>query len=351
MEINYKFWKNKVVLITGHTGFKGSWLCIYLHFLGAKIIGYALKPNKNQTLFKILKISKFIHKNYFGNIQNKSNLEKIIKKDKPKIIFHLAAQSLVINSCLNPLDNFKTNLMGSVNLLEIIRKLPYAISVVFVTSDKCYKINKIKKKYKETDELGGTDPYSSSKACAEILVNSYKKTFFYNSEINIATVRSGNIIGGGDWNQNRLIPDIFRSIINKKKLLIRNINHTRPWLFILDALTGYLKVAEKIFKNKKYSEAWNFAPNYNKSVKEIVKYALKKKFIKNYKIQKKSHNIETLKLDLNNNKSKKILKWKNKLNFFKTLDYTFDWYNNLLNEKDMHLETIKQIQKFIKYEM
>jgi len=348
MVINYQFWKNKKILITGHTGFKGSWLCIYLHFLGAKIIGYALKPNENQKLFKILKIKKFIYKNYYGNIQNKNNLQNVIKKEKPEIIFHLAAQSLVINSYLNPLENFKTNLMGSVNLLEIIRKIQYVKSLVFVTTDKCYKIKKIKKKYKETDELGGTDPYSSSKACAEILVNSYKKTFFNNCKLNVATARSGNIIGGGDWNLNRLIPDIFKSIINKKKLIIRNINHTRPWLFVLDSLTGYLILAEKNFKNKKYAEAWNFAPNQNKSVKDILNYAIKKKLIKNYKLQKDSKNIETSKLDLNNNKAKKKLYWNAKLSFHETLDYTFDWYNNFLNKKNMYLETMKQIKKYIK---
>jgi CDP-glucose 4,6-dehydratase len=348
MAINYKFWKNKKVLITGHTGFKGSWLCIYMHFFGAKIIGYALKPNKNQKLFKILKIEKFIYKNYYGNIQNKNSLEKIIKKEKPKIIFHLAAQSLVINSIINPLQNFKTNLMGSVNLLEIIRKSRYVRSVVFVTSDKCYKINKIKDKYKETDELGGTDPYSSSKACAEILVNSYRKTFFNNSKLNIATARSGNIIGGGDLNQNRLLPDIFKSIINKKKLQVRNINHTRPWLFVLDSLTGYLILAEKNFKNKKYATAWNFAPNQNKSVKDIVNYAIKKKIIKNYGLQKKSQNIETSKLHLNSDKSKKQLNWNTKLSFHETLNYTFNWYNSFLNKKNMYIETLKQIQKYIK---
>lgn len=348
MAINYKFWKNKKVLITGHTGFKGSWLCIYLFFLGAKIIGYSLKPNKNQKLFKLLKIRKFILKNYYGNIQNKNNLEKVIKKEKPEIIFHLAAQSLVINSYINPLENYKTNLMGSVNLLEIIRKLKYIRSVIFVTTDKCYKVNKNKKKYKETDEIGGTDPYSSSKACAEILVNSYKKTYFNNTKLNIATARSGNIIGGGDWNKDRLIPDIFKSIINKKKLIIRNINHTRPWLFVLDSLTGYLILAEKNYKSKKYSEAWNFAPNQNKSVKDIINYAIKKNLIKNYKIQKNSKSIETSKLDLNSNKSKKILLWNTKLSFHQSLDYTIDWYNNFLNKKNMHLETMKQIQKYVK---
>ena len=346
--IDYNFFKKKTILITGHTGFKGSWLSYWLYLLGANVIGYSLRPNKNQKLFEILKIRKYIFKNYYGNIQNKNNLEKVIKREKPEIIFHLAAQSLVINSYINPLENYKTNLMGSVNLLEIIRKLKYIRSVIFVTTDKCYKVNKNKKKYKETDEIGGVDPYSSSKACAEILVNSYKKTFFNNTKLNIATARSGNIIGGGDWNQDRLIPDIFKSIINKKKLIIRNINHTRPWLFVLDSLTGYLILAEKNFKNKKYAAAWNFAPNENKSVKDILNYAIKKKLIKNYKLQKDLKNIETSKLDLNNNKSKKQLYWNAKLSFHETLDYTFDWYNNFLNKKNMYLETMKQIQKYIK---
>lgn len=348
MGVSNKFWRGKRVLITGHTGFKGSWLSIYLNYLGAKIIGYSLKPNKDQKLFKLLKLEKTIFKNYYGNIQNIKNLEKIIHKEKPKIIFHLAAQSLVLSSYEDPLENFKTNLMGSVNILEALRKSKFVKSVIFVTSDKCYKINNSVKKYRETDELGGLDPYSCSKACAENLVISYNKSFFENSKINLATVRSGNIIGGGDWSKNRLLPDMFRSISNKKKLIVRNINHTRPWLFILEALTGYLILAEKNYKSKKFVGAWNFSPNKNKSVNNIINYAIQKKIISGYKIQKNSKKIENPKLDLYNYKSKKYLNWNTKLTFYESLDYTFNWYKKFLSKQNMYSETMKQIHTYLK---
>ena len=351
MNLKNKFWINKKVLITGHTGFKGSWLSMYLNTLGAKVIGFSLPPRKDQKLFNILNIKNKIFKNYFYDILDIKKLKEVIKKNKPKIVFHLAAQSLVLNSYKNPQENFMTNLVGTVNLMEILRKDKNVKSTIFITTDKCYKIYNLKRKYKESAELGGVDPYSASKACAEIIVNSYNKSFFSKRDNTIATARSGNIIGGGDFSQNRIIPDIVRSIINKNKLIIRNKKHTRPWLFILDTLTGYLKLAEHGFSNKKVSGAWNFGPKKSYSVNQILQYCLKEKIINNFKENKSFINKETPRLMLDSTKSYSVIKWRPKLNLSKSLYYTFEWYKNYILNKDMKIFTTQQIQKFLKNEL
>ena len=233
IQINKKFWQNKKIFITGHTGFKGSWLCLILSLFKCKIAGYSLAPTKKQKLFNIFKIYKLVKKNYFFDIRDKKKLFSAIQESKPEIIFHLASQSLVLESYKDPYFNFSTNLIGTINILEAAKKFNFIKSFVFVTSDKCYT-NLNKKKYIETDKIqGNIDPYSCSKACAEIIVDSYNQSFFRNSNINLATVRSGNIIGGGDWSENRLLPDIMNSIKNNNFLKIRNPQSTRPWLHIL----------------------------------------------------------------------------------------------------------------------
>jgi CDP-glucose 4,6-dehydratase len=333
--INKNFWKNKKVFITGHTGFKGSWLCLLLNLLDCKITGYSLAPTKQQKLFNIFKIYKLVKKNYFLDIRDKKKLFNAIRKSKPEIIFHLASQSLVLESYKDPFFNFSTNLIGTVNILEAAKKFRFIKSFVFVTSDKCYT-NLNKKKYIETDKTqGNKDPYSCSKACAELIVDSYNQSFFRKAKINIATVRSGNIIGGGDWSENRLLPDIMRSIKNCNLLKIRNPQSTRPWLHILDSLCGYIKIAEKLFINKNFSGPWNFSPNgKSENVKTIVNFFKKKtkikvQFIKNKKFKEQNF------LNLCSNKSREMLSWQPKYNLNKSLISAYSWYKNYFNKKNI----------------
>jgi CDP-glucose 4,6-dehydratase len=327
--LNIKFWKKKKVFITGHTGFKGSWLCLILNYLGAKNYGYALKPEK-KSLFNESKIQNFLSSNTFGDIKNINLLKKRIQRIKPEIVFHLAAQPLVIESYKNPLKTFETNVMGTVNLLECLRNIKSIKSVVIVTTDKVYKINKKNTSYSEISELGGYDPYSCSKVCAEIVVGYYIKSFFQKTKLRnrISTARAGNVIGGGDYSKNRLLPDIIKSINNKSNLIIRNPNNIRPWQHVIEPLVGYLVLAEHQFKDKIKDKhnVWNFGPNKNsfKKVIDIVNITKKLSFFK-FKIHNKNKFVETKVLKLNSNKAHKKLKWFLKMNLETSLKQVIDW--------------------------
>ena len=330
-----KFWNKKKVFITGHTGFKGSWLCIMLNYLNSTIHGYALKPEKN-SLFNKSKIKKEIKSNIYADINDLEKLKKKLKKTKPEIIFHLAAQPLVLESYKKPLKTFATNVMGTVNLLECVKEVKSIKSVVIITTDKVYKINKKNNEYKEIDQLGGFDPYSASKVGTEIAVDSYIKSFFNKTPLKnrVSTARAGNVIGGGDFSKNRLVPDIMKAINNKDKLIIRNPNYIRPWQHVLDPLLGYLILAEKQFKNQvnKNDHSWNFGPNKNnfKKVIDVVSYIKRKeKFDYNFTTNNKF--IETDILKLNSSKAKKYLKWTPKWGLVEALNKTIEW-NNLVKK-------------------
>ena len=330
-----KFWKKKRVFITGHTGFKGSWLCIVLNHLGSKIIGYSLRPEKN-SLFNKSKIIKNLTSNHFSDINNIIKLKKALRQAKPEIIFHLAAQPLVLKSYKKPLETFSTNMIGTANLLELIREIKSIKSVVIITTDKVYKINKRNIEYEEFNQLGGFDPYSTSKVGTEIIVNSYVKSFFNktNLKYKISTARAGNVIGGGDFSKNRLVPDIIKAINNNKKLIIRNPNQIRPWQHVLDPLMGYMRLAEKQYKGKikDTNNCWNFGPDKKnfKKVIDIVNFIKKiNKF--NYNIKVSKYYKETEVLKLNSTKAKKVLGWSSKLSIRDTLNKTIEW-NNLVKK-------------------
>ena len=330
-----KFWKKKRVFITGHTGFKGSWLCIVLNHLGSKIIGYSLRPEKN-SLFNKSKIIKDLSSNHFSDINNIIKLKKALRQAKPEIIFHLAAQPLVLKSYKKPLETFSTNMIGTANLLELIREIKSIKSVVIITTDKVYKINKRNIEYEEFNQLGGFDPYSTSKVGTEIIVNSYIKSFFNktNLKYKISTARAGNVIGGGDFSKNRLVPDIIKAINNNKKLIIRNPNQIRPWQHVLDPLMGYMRLAEKQYKGKikDTNNCWNFGPDKKnfKKVIDIVNFIKKiNKF--NYNIKVSKYYKETEVLKLNSTKAKKVLGWSSKLSIRDTLNKTIEW-NNLVKK-------------------
>jgi len=348
-----KFWKNKKVLITGHTGFKGSWLSVLLSVFQAKIYGYSLKPKKN-FLFEKANLNKIFQRSIYGDILNTKKLYKSIKHIKPSIIFHLAAQPLVIESYKNPKKTFDTNIFGTINLLETVRKIKTIKTVVIITTDKVYKIGKNSPYYNENNQLGASDPYGTSKSCVEFIAESYKYSFFKKRNISIVTARAGNVIGGGDYSENRIVPDYLRALNGNKKLVIRNAEHIRPWQYVLEPLYGYLILAnrETQKKNNKIFSAWNFAPNRNDniSVKKLINFFQTSKMNKNkvfIKIQKKKkQEKETQILRLNANKSKKFLGWKNKYNLKKTINSILKW--NELTKKNSEFDMcIKFVKNYL----
>ena len=347
-----KFWKGKKVFITGHTGFKGSWMCILLNMLGAKIYGYSLKPNK-KSLFNQAKCRKFLVKNTYANVKNFKFLNNQIKRSKPDLIFHLAAQPLVSEAFLKPHDTFKTNVEGTLNILESIKTKNFIKSVVIITTDKVYKIKNSNKIYNETDMLGGIEPYSVSKVCAELISKSYIETYFKNTNLRnrVSTARSGNVIGGGDYSLNRLIPDILKSKNSKKQLVVRNPNHIRPWQHVIEPTLGYLMLAEAQYKGKlvNIKPCWNFGPNHNNFVKvrDIINLVKKKINIKiKLKKDQKFHETSTLKLD--SKKSKKILNWYPKWNLRSCIENILEWDENYKKNKNVKKICENQIIKYFK---
>ena len=345
-----QFWRNKNVFITGHTGFKGSWLSIWLNELGANVIGYSLAPASNPNMFESLSIEKNV-KTVFGDIRNYDELKAQVISAKPEIIIHMAAQALVLDSYHNPIETYQTNMMGTVNILNAIREVPSVKVFINVTSDKCYENKENFKAFKESDVLGGADPYSSSKACSELITASYRDSFFKDT-VAIATARAGNVIGGGDWASNRIIPDYIKKINQNQKLSIRNPTAIRPWQFVLEPLSGYLSLAEKLFtEGHAYAEAWNFGPDNqdDKSVEWLIS-----KFDKeycggnNFKIllnDNLPHEANYLRLDCS--KSIKKLDWSPKLNVEECILLTSNWYKNFYKkDKDMYAFSVEQIKQF-----
>ncbi len=350
MEKIKNFYKNKRVLVTGATGFKGSWLCLWLYIMGAKVYGIGNNPNKNKKLFYELGLNKKIHISLF-DIRNYEKIKKLIKKIKPNLIFHLAAQPLIFESYEKPFETFDINVRGTLNILEIIKNHKFIKSSIFITSDKCYEnVGKIVA-YKEDDRLGGVDPYSASKSSAELTIRAYRESFFKNTNQAISSVRAGNVIGGGDWSKNRLIPDVIRSLLKNKKIIIRNPNFNRPWQHVLEPLKGYLILGSKQYKNpQKYSSAWNFGtrPNSVTSVKEIVGYMTKywKQGKTKFRKNKKYYEQKNLQLDIK--KAKKYLNWWPTYSVEKSVKITTNWYFKVKEKKiNAFSVTKKQIEKYM----
>jgi len=350
--INHKLWKNNNVLITGHTGFKGGWLAFYLKNLGANISGYALNPSGTNNFFNSTKLKNIFSYDFRKNLLDYRSLKKCLDKVKPKVIFHLAAQSSVIESFRDPKNTVFTNVIGTMNLLQCIKNNKTVKAVIIVTTDKVYKISKKNIKFNEDSPLGGKDIYSASKASCEIITHSYLDSFFKIKKINVATVRAGNCIGGGDWTKDRIIKDCMESYLNNKRLIIRKPNATRPWQHVLEPLSGYIILAQKLMSNKgkKYVGAWNFGPNYKSQV-SVLNLAKKiKKIIKSNSriiIKKEKNIIETDKLNIDSLKSKKNLKWKTILSVNESLDLTVAWYVAHYNKYDMSKFTQDQIKIFL----
>ena len=355
----HHFWKSKKVLITGHTGFKGSWLTLLLKSLGTEVFGYSLEPEQSPSLFydlfsDSLALDKTHHK--IGDINNTKKLDDFISKSKPEIVFHLAAQPLVRKSYLDPLGTWKTNVIGTINLLESLKKSNLNCSVVIITTDKVYKNKEWPYGYRENDILGGHDPYSASKAATELAIDSWRSSFCGESKhqtnmIKIASARSGNVLGGGDWSEDRIIPDCIRSLQSKKTIIIRNPKAIRPWQHVLDPLNGYLILAKALNESPEFfSSSYNFGPlttdnfTVEKTVKTLLKYWEGK--YKLHEDQDSFHEANTLNLQIY--KSIQQLKWLPKWDFETTLRHTMNWYVSYYQGKSALELTLKDINTFLR---
>ena len=351
LEVKQAFWKNRSVFLSGHTGFKGGWLALWLSELGAKVHGYSLEVPSNPNFFSEIKLEDRIESSTIGDIRDLDKLISTMRLSKASVVIHMAAQSLVRESYNSPLETFTTNIIGTVNVLEAVRKAQTVEAIVNITTDKCYDNKEWFWPYRENDRLGGHDPYSSSKACAELISSSYRKSYLMESGTHLASVRAGNVIGGGDWGKDRLIPDLFRAIDTGKTLRIRSPNSVRPWQHVLEPLSGYLMLAEKlILKGEKFAEAWNFGPleSDSKEVSWIVEHLCKKipKSVWELDDSIKFHEAGFLKLD--STKAKTKLGWEPRWSLEIALDKTFDWYQSWKKNQSMAEISIEQIKAYEK---
>jgi CDP-glucose 4,6-dehydratase len=343
------FWAGKKVFLTGNTGFKGSWLSIWLQKLGAEVYGYSLPPNTSPSLYSLTN-GKSSSKDTFDDLSNTLELNNAIVSAQPEIIIHLAAQSLVRVSYDEPIQTFTTNIMGTANLLEALRAIKSVKSVLIITTDKCYENREWVWPYRENDPLGGHDPYSGSKACTEIITSVYRNSFFKKQGIGVASARAGNVIGGGDWSQDRLIPDCIRSFQKKEKVIIRNPLATRPWQHVLEPLAGYLLLAEALYSRpNNFDDAFNFGP-YAESVKPVswIVDQLSKKWGDQaaWIFDKNSQPHEAQQLALDSSKANSLLGWKPKLSLEQSLEWTIDWYLKTSKHQDPRLLILDQIEKY-----
>ncbi|GAA0754074.1 CDP-glucose 4,6-dehydratase [Psychroflexus lacisalsi] len=348
-----QFYKDKRVLITGHTGFKGSWLSILLKELGATVIGYSLDPYTQNDNFVLSEISKKII-DVRGDICNRTELQKVFDEYKPDIVLHLAAQALVRYSYDNPIETYETNVMGSINVMEAFRKCTFSRVAVMVTTDKCYENKEQFWGYRENEAMGGYDPYSSSKGSAEIAISSWRRSFmnpdkYDNHGKSIASVRAGNVIGGGDWIQDRIIPDCIKALESNKTIEIRNPNAIRPWQHVLEPLCGYLMLAQKMWESPtQYCEGWNFGP-HSESIDTVWSVATKavENFgsgeIKDVSSAESLHEATLLMLDIS--KAKFKLGWEPRMNLDQTIEMTIDWYKKYKTQHTYEL-CVDQIKKY-----
>ena len=339
--------KNKKVLITGHTGFKGAWLSAWLSLMGAKIIGISLNEKNKKSHLDYLNFIK-VHKDYRFDICEFKKIKNCIMKNKPDFIFHLAAQSLVVKAHEDPMYTWQTNLLGTVNILNTLRFLKNKCNIIIITSDKCYKNLEIKKGYKESDTLGGVDPYSASKASAELAIHSYFESFLKNKKnIKIVSCRAGNVIGGGDWSKNRLVPDCIRAWVNRKIVKIKNPHSTRPWQHVLEPLNAYLSLAAALDRGKNINgESFNVGPANKNSYKvsDLVKRMANMWVGAKWKLDNKISFKESSLLKLNSKKIKKMISWEPLLDFNKSVEFTVKWYKRFnYNSSTISSETKSQI--------
>jgi len=349
------FWNGKKVLITGHTGFKGSWLSLWLKHLGADLIGVSLDPPTKPSLYEQANVAEGMI-SLREDIRNGDAVKAIFRKYKPEIVFHLAAQPLVRYSYQNPVETYETNVMGSLHVLEAVRCINTVRSIIMVTTDKCYENKEWVWGYRENEPMGGHDPYSSSKGAAELLIASYRHSYFPSDKYSehataVASVRAGNVIGGGDWAEDRLIPDIIRAVKDDKKIRIRNPNSIRPWQHVLEPLSGYIQLAKSLHSDgAQFSEAWNFGPidRDAKPVQWIVEYITKKWGRESsWELDEGNHPHEANYLKLDCSKANENLSWRPKWNLEMALSKIIEWHEAETNNADMREVSVKQINEYM----
>ncbi len=347
--IDREFWQGKRVFLTGHTGFKGSWLSMWLALLGANVKGYALNPPTSPSLFNEAKVDSIID-SHIGDIRDQDVLHESMTKFNPDVLIHMAAQPLVRYSYDAPIETYEVNVIGTAKVLEVARSCPNLKAIVNITTDKCYENDERSEGYKESDPMGGYDPYSSSKGCAELVASSYRRSFLQGQGIGLASVRAGNVIGGGDWADDRLIPDILRSFEKKESVVVRNPKATRPWQHVLEPLSGYLVLAQKLYNNQKeYSEGWNFGPNDDdaKPVDWILNSMMSKWPNSSWELDGNSNPHEAGFLKLNISKAESRLDWKPTWSLDQTLNHIVSWHRAWLSGEDVQVTSFNEITEFM----
>jgi CDP-glucose 4,6-dehydratase len=351
--MNPEFWAKRKVLLTGHTGFKGSWLSLWLQSLGAQVIGYSLPPPTQPSLFAVAGVEKRME-SICGDVLDLEHLGRVVREHRPDIVFHMAAQSLVRRSYFDPVGTYATNILGTVHVLQAVREAPSVQAVIVVTSDKCYENREDHRAYRETDRLGGLDPYSSSKACAEVVTAAFRQSFFMGTQsearASVASARAGNVIGGGDFAPDRLIPDVMRAALAGTDLLIRNPHAVRPWQHVLDPLCGYLTLAEKLCEDPKhFSGSWNFGPEESETLRVS---ALLERISElwgpgiSWRFDDGPHLHEAQYLKLDSAKAKTHLEWKPQWNLNSALEATVRWYKAQQLHQAVRSLTLEQIRSY-----
>lgn len=352
--IRNEFWKGRRVFVTGHTGFKGSWLCLWLHRMGAQVTGYALPPPSDPSLFDMARIGELVD-SHIGDVRDLAGLDAALQAARPEVVIHMAAQSLVRYSYQNPVETFGTNVMGTVNMLDAVRRVPSVQAVVVVTSDKCYYNEEWVWGYREDSRLGGVDPYSGSKGAAELVVTAYRHSYFDGDRFPdgpaVASARAGNVIGGGDWAQDRLVPDILRSLLKNEPTLIRHPQATRPWQHVMEPLHGYLLLAERLFEGRhRYASAWNFGPPERSE--RTVGWVIRRLYDLwgvdfDWKRDADLGPPESTFLKLDASKARAELGWRPKLELEDTLQWIVDWTRRYQAGDDMREVTYADIDRFV----
>jgi CDP-glucose 4,6-dehydratase len=343
-----EFYLNRKVLVTGHTGFIGSWLSEWLVLLNSNVCGYALEPPTSPNLFETLTSTNLLIDKR-GDVRDSKLIRKTIREFNPEVVFHLAAQPIVLDSYHSPVETFDTNVTGTVNLLNELRQIQSVKTIIVMTSDKSYRNNEWVYPYRENDLLGGKDPYSASKSCQDIVVDSFRESYFLNTGVGISSIRAGNVIGGGDWAPYRIIPDLVRGIVNGEKVKIRNPDSIRPWQHVLEPISGMLILAEKMHNNIDFSGSWNFGPeNHTEvTVKELAETFIGFWGSGSYTIDETQNYKEANYLQLDISKAKRKLNWTPRYNFNAALKKTVEWYKGYYSGKiDMNKKTEEQIEEY-----
>jgi len=343
-----KFWEGKRVFVTGHTGFKGSWLCLWLHALGAKVFGYALEPPTEPSLFVLADIRSLVVSTT-GDVRDLAHLTKMMQKTKPEVVIHMAAQPLVRESYGNPVDTYSINIMGSVHLFEAVRNCSSVKVIINVTTDKCYENRESPEGYREHEPLGGFDPYSSSKACSELVTAAYRQSFLQKKGVALSSARAGNVIGGGDWAADRLVPDLLRALDCGATLKIRYPQAIRPWQHVLEPLSGYLLLAKHLYiDGESFAEPWNFGPSEEdaRSVSWILEHlAISRQDLK-WVAESDINLHEAHYLKLDSNKAQTRMGWKPRWQLSTALDKTLFWHEAWRVGSDMREFTFNQIKEY-----